>query len=255
MTVISATGVRKARLGELPEFDAVLTYYPAGLQQRAHEHRRSTFSMILAGSLVERVEGREHSAGPGQVSAKPGGISHADTYGPHGAVLLSFQFRCAKTARAAMGKGDWHWRLPRKDGPALALDAIRQSGRQYDLLWDVLGVSEHRSASGEPPEWLKWARSELDCRERLADIGVLAAQAGVHRVHFSRQFVRHYGLAPSAYRQRQMAGRALRAMVDDQLSGAAAAHDAGFADQSHMTRAVRSAFGTTPRRIAALLAH
>ena len=46
--------------------------------------------------------------------------------------------------------------------------------------------------------------------------------------------------------QRQMAARALRALVDDRLPPAIAAHDAGFADQSHMTRVFVRQYGFTP---------
>ena len=242
--------IRKARLAAEREYDAFLTYYPAGLQQRAHVHACAQFSLILAGSLIERVDGREHAAGPGQASAKPSGIAHADSYGPQGAVLLSFHFWCEETARSAIGEGDWHWRLPGKAAPL-----VTSAGGGADMLWDLLGASGGRPGGGTPPAWLGWARSELDRRPGLADIGGLAAQAGVHRVHFSREFARHYGLAPSIYRQRQMAARALRALVDDGLPAASAAQDAGFADQSHMIRAIRTVFGTTPRQLAALLRH
>jgi AraC family transcriptional regulator len=242
--------IRKAHLAAQREFDAFLTYYPPGFQQRAHEHDCAQFSLILAGSLVERVDGSEHAAGPGQASVKPSGIAHADNYGPQGAVLLSFHFRCDETANEAIGRGDWHWRLPGKAVPQLS-----PTGARTDMLWDLLGTTGNRPSNSKAPDWLHWARSELDQRPDLADIGELAVQAGVHRVHFSREFTRLYGLAPSAYRQRQMAARALRALVDDGLPGASAAQDAGFADQSHMIRVIRATFGTTPRQIAALLRH
>lgn len=248
-----ALRVRKARLAVEPEFEAYLAYYPAGLQQEAHEHSGSQFSMVLAGSLVERVEGRDHSAGPGQLSVKPRGTAHADSYGRHGALLLSFQFRCEDTAAEVIGGDDWHWRLASRDGAMVALDAGRRSNRQSDLLWDVLSTSRRGDGTGVPPDWLRWARSQLDCADGISDIARLAAEAGVHRVHFSRQFARHFGLSPCAYRQRQMAARALHALVDGGLPPAVAAHDAGFVDQSHMARAIRASFGTTPGRMAALL--
>ena len=248
-----ALRIRKAQLSAQREFDAFLTYYPAGLQQRAHEHDCAQFSLILAGSLIERVEGREHAAGPGQASAKPIGIAHADSYGPQGAVLLSFHLRCEDTAREVIGHGDWHWRLPSKFGAAPSLKSSDPVGRA-DMLWDVLGATGNRTSDGIPPAWLRWARAELD-RRGPVDLAELAAQAGVHRVHFSREFARYYGLVPSAYRQRQMAARALRALIDDGLPAASAAQDAGFSDQSHMIRAIRTTFGTTPSQIAVLLRH
>lgn len=247
--------VRKAQLAAQPEFDAFLTYYPAGLQQSAHVHDCSQFSMVVGGSLIETVSGRDHLAGPGQLSVKPRSIAHANSYGRHGAILLSFHFRCEDSAAVVMGGLDWHWRLSRPDGLRLALDARGRSGEQSDLLWDVLSASERGSSSGTPPQWLRWAQAELDAAEGLHDIGALAAHAGVHRVHFSREFVRFFGLSPTAYRQRQMAARALHAMVQHHVPAASAAQDAGFTDQSHMVRAIRRTYGSTPGRIAALLAN
>lgn len=254
MTGLSS--VRKVPLGVQRAFDASLIYYPAGHTQDRHEHDRASFAVILAGSLVEEVEGRDHSGGPGQISLKPRRVVHADRYGRDGAVLLSFIFRCERTADEAIGRRGWEWRNAGAAVPELAFDLRNPpaEGQLDNLLWDCLAAAEPRASSGQPPAWLRWARSELDRCDQSADICSLAAKAGVHRVHFTRQFVRHYGLAPAAYRQRQMAARALRALVDDRLPPAIAAHDAGFADQSHMSRAIRSTFGMTPRRIAALLA-
>lgn len=246
--------VRKARLGSPPDFDAYLVYYPPDFRQPEHEHGCSQVSILLAGSIVESVSGREHHAGAGQVSVKPRGVAHSDAYGPQGAALLSFQFRSEETAATVIRDHGWHWRLAGGTSAASALSlTLHGGGQAREVLWDVLSLTRLPAADRPAPEWLRWVRAELDCRPDRLDIGTLAALAGVHRVHLSRQFARHFGLAPTAYRQRQMAGRALKAMVDERLSAAAAACDAGFVDQSHMARAIRNAFGTTPRQVAALL--
>ena len=254
MTGLSS--VRKVPLGAQRAFDASLIYYPAGHTQGRHEHDRASLAVVLGGSLVEEVDCRNHSGGPGQLSLKPSRVAHADCYGRDGAVLLSLVFRCEQTADEAIGRTGWQWRNAGAAVPSIAF-ALRTppaDGLLDDLLWDCLAGAQPRAATGQPPAWLRWARSELDRCDRSLDIGGLAADAGVHRVHFTRQFLRHYGIAPAAYRQRQMAARALRALVADRLPPAAAAYDAGFADQSHMSRSIRATFGMTPRRIAALLA-
>ena len=256
-THTSQPRIRKALLGSFESFDASLFYYPAGLSQPEHDHASSQFSAVLAGSLVERIGGTRHCAGPGQVAAKLRGTVHSDCYGPNGAVLLSFRFRCEETAENALDGSGGNWRTARASGPALArnLACCLGDAGSDDFLWDVLSLVEPKCARARVPDWLRWVRAQLDMGAESPDIASLAGQAGVHRVHLSKQFTRLFGVTPSVYRQRQMALRALRGLVDDHLAPAAAAHDAGFADQSHMARAIRAAFGTTPRRLAALLAN
>jgi AraC family transcriptional regulator len=246
--------VRRAQLAALPEFDVNLIHYAAGHSQSRHEHSRASFAVVLAGSLTEEVDGRDHAAGPGQASLKPSQVVHSDRYGRDGALLLSFVFRCEETAERAVGQRGWKWRHVRSDAPVLATNMFREVPYEAfnDVLWDCLAATDRHAPAEHPPAWLCWAKSELDRRTCPPEIAELAKDAGVHRVHFSREFVRHYGLAPSVYRQRQMTGRALNALLHDRLPAAAAAQEAGFVDQSHLARAIRSRFGTTPRRMAAL---
>lgn len=77
------------------------------------------------------------------------------------------------------------------------------------------------------------------------EIGSIARSAGTTREGFIRRFRRLVGLTPHAYR---IAARlnAARHLLASDISPAEAAADAGFADQSHLGRAFRSHFGTTP---------
>lgn len=73
-----------------------------------------------------------------------------------------------------------------------------------------------------------------------------AKSAGIHRIHLARLFRRHFGSTITAYRCRTLAGAALRHVLDPRKSLAEAALDAGFADQSHMTRVLKAETGFTP---------
>ena len=248
--------VRKTLLRSDAAFDCCIAYYPPGHVQAEHDHGCSQFSIILAGGLTERVGGVEHQAGPAEISVKPKGVVHSNQYGPAGALLLSYNVRCDRAASAIDDGRSWHWRMVRPGSCAsLVKQAVQANGAQADdHFWDMFSIAERRRAGAIAPGWLRWARSQLDqpagATTAIAD---LAAQAGVHRVHLSREFVRHFGLTPSTYRLRQMSVRAIRARVDGGALPAAAAHDAGFVDQSHMARAIRASFGSTPRQLTALL--
>ena len=73
--------------------------------------------------------------------------------------------------------------------------------------------------------------------------------AGLDRFTLARQFRRAYGTSPDRYRTMRRLELA-RAAIAGGTPLAAAALDAGFADQSHLTRQFRRAYGMTPGRFA-----
>lgn len=73
----------------------------------------------------------------------------------------------------------------------------------------------------------------------------LAAHAGVSRFHLLRAFRHHMGLPPHLY-QTQLRLRHARKLMLAGEAPAAAAAAAGFADQSHMIRRFKAAYGVTP---------
>jgi len=75
----------------------------------------------------------------------------------------------------------------------------------------------------------------------------LAALSGISRFQLLRGFARETGITPHAYLvQRRV--RLARQLLADGQTPAQAAIQAGFADQSHMTRAFVRQLGITPGR-------
>jgi AraC-like DNA-binding protein len=62
----------------------------------------------------------------------------------------------------------------------------------------------------------------------------------------SRGFHKVFGISPSAYRAHQRARRAAHLTASSQMRLDDLAQGSGFADQAHMTHAVRSLTGLTP---------
>ena len=77
--------------------------------------------------------------------------------------------------------------------------------------------------------------------------------AGVDRWTLARHFRTAYGTSPDRYRTMRRLAVARRAIAEGSPLAAAAA-EAGFADQSHLTRQFRRAYGLTPGRFAAATA-
>jgi AraC-like DNA-binding protein len=96
-----------------------------------------------------------------------------------------------------------------------------------------------------------------DDADRLADalagdsppaIASWAAHQGCARETASRHFSMIYGVAPVRYRGEARARRAWRLIVGGNTSLADVAAGTGYADQAHMTRAVKRLTGRTPNQ-------
>lgn len=218
--------VRKARLDAVGDAaSAQLSYYPPNLAQPVHEHDSAHVSMVVFGGFEERIPSRcDEMRVAGETLERPIGARHGVRFGPLGALIINVQ------------------RAP--DHPArLDLPAV---GRPQER-------PAHSRAKPIPP-WLIEARRLLQEQPTSWTLENLAARLDVHRVHFSRQFLRYFGESPSVTRQRAMAGQALALVFNENQTLASSALAAGFADQAHFTRVFRRLCGLSPGRVRALLA-
>jgi AraC-like DNA-binding protein len=86
------------------------------------------------------------------------------------------------------------------------------------------------------------------CEHTSAD--TLERIAGTDRYTIARHFRRAFGTSPDRYRTMRRLAQARR-LIERGMPLAEAAAEAGFADQSHMTRQFTRTFGLTPARWAA----
>jgi AraC family transcriptional regulator len=116
------------------------------------------------------------------------------------------------------------------------------------LTLELLGVCDRQvRCETAPPRWLRRV-SEL-LRERCTDswnLAAVAAEAGVHPGYLATSFRRHFGCTIGDFVRRQRIALACRALAEDDTPLADVALRAGFADQSHFTRAFKRELGLTP---------
>jgi AraC-like DNA-binding protein len=114
------------------------------------------------------------------------------------------------------------------------------------------GVHGPRAPCASPPV-MKAIRRLDSAPEVPTSLAELAALSGVSRFQLLRGFAREVGTTPHAYLvQRRV--RFVRQLLAAGRSPADAAVMAGFADQSHMTRAFVRQLGITPGRYKAAIA-
>lgn len=128
-----------------------------------------------------------------------------------------------------------------------------------ESLWScvMLVVHEHRLGGPAPacssPSVLKAVQRLDDAPEITISLTELAAMSGVSRFQLLRGFAKELGTTPHAYLVQRRVGLVKRLLATGETPTDAALR-AGFADQSHMTRAFARHFGVTPARYRAALA-
>ena len=248
--------LRRRLLCDTAERRIALTWYPPGHAMAAHAHDVDQRSVLLAGALEERAGSQTSTLQAGTAGFKAAGVRHANLYGRDGALILAIDGPAPGDVR---DQGEWRWRQ------AWGLNAIRRvlgatlSGgvcltEAANDLVALAGPTDGSADAPRAPRWLGRVREAIDDDPAAARVEALAAEAGVHRVHLSRRFADVFSVPFSLYRRRAMTARGVRTLLHEQDGVAAAAAEAGFADQAHFTRALKAETGLTPARLAAAFA-
>jgi len=222
----------------------------------AHSHEVPHFSLVLNGSSMERATGVTVDCRPLTIVYRASGLKHTDEIRPGGARFFVIELgerwrRAIDDCGVALehlnelrgGAPTWlALRLRREmtlsDPSTLDVDALL-----YELCCHALRMAPYDE---HEPSWLRRVATQLDetyCGPH--DLAELAAGAGVHPSHLARTFRRFRRKTVGDYVRGLRVQRACREL----LRGTPlpeVAQEAGFADQSHLTRAFKTVTGTTP---------
>ena len=233
--------------------------YAPGCHQPVHDHDEIHISIVLRGSVSERVGGTTEQAGALSVVVKDRGVRHANGFGPRGATLAQLSIRGAGVSDLLDDPGRlvwWKWcHSLSAVAPFLTLveqhvprgDEIAADDADFLDLLSALSARHEEPRRDSPPKWLSdtltWLRSEWQPRTRVADV---AAHAGVHPVYLARCVRRWYGHGVSDELRRLRLRSAAQSVAFRAGDLSQAALDNGYADQAHLCRDFRRATGRTP---------
>lgn len=247
-------------------------------QVRCSEARRgwsaeepvSTLAIVLVrgGLFQRRVNGREHLADamagyvqrPGSVQqiAHPAGGDLCTLIAPTPAMLGSLAEQAQALDPLLVSPAadlDHQMLIARARAGAEAFELAERAVVLAGLLLEAAARPTPRPGRGS---FERRARLVDDARQAVAaDIGLrldeLAGLMGVSAYHLSRTFRRLTGQTLSRYRLRLRLHRAMERLAagDRDLAGVAA--ESGFADQAHLTRALREETGFTPGAVRRVL--
>jgi AraC-like DNA-binding protein len=233
------------------------TYTPA-MKIGTHAHDRPVVVLVLEGT-VTTTGTSTFTHGPNAVRTVPAGEKHSNSYGSKGARCFLVEIR--PELREHLGRHVELLEQPLPSGAVGAADVFRRMYEEFALDDDVAPLAIQgcllelvarlarvamRSAA---PPWLSRVRDILSDRSRGAmSIRELSVAVDVHPVHLARQFRLYYGCSPSTFVRLLRVDWARRALRQTDQALSSIALEAGFADQSHLTREFRRLTGMTPAR-------
>lgn len=241
-------------------FSVTRSAYEPGQRLPSHAHELASATMVLRGSVTERVAGRRLECRDDRLLLRPAGVIHENVYGEHGAecVIVGARAEWVATDRLALSvfsapcvaAGGTPLAVARRMRRELrvgdAAAALAIEGLALEL---VAAAARRLDAHGvrTAPPWLRAVRERLhDDYATVFRLQVLARQAGVHPVHLTRAFRQCFGCSPGEYVRQRRIDRACAELADSDRSIAAIALDAGFSSPSHFATAFRRATGLTP---------
>lgn len=243
----------------------VLTEFrmPPHFELGFHRHGSAALFVWLQGRLEVDL-GREAwmLSRPGEVLVMPAGLEHREHGGPDGGRCLMIQgtpdspVRDEMTEVVQTGRGGVVGpldTLPRTLEAALSgpLD-VRRRLRARAVCLDLLaGFDDLHSRTGTfaSPAWLRAATRWID-EHYLEEwsLSELSERFGVSPSHLTRCFREELGTSVGARIRKLRLEHAAKRLSTTDIPISDVASEAGFSDQSHLTRLFRRRYGTTPAR-------
>lgn len=199
-----------------------------------HRHEQAYAAIVLAGGYEECGSHGRFRVGPGDVLLHGRFDAHLDRFSTAGADILNLIVPALGLPRFRRGRvadADAVARLAQHDRRAAGDELVRQLRAQShdcdDLDWpDLLAAELLRDPSCRLDAW--------------------ARRNGLAAATVSRGFGRTFGVTPAAFRLEARTQLAFTRIVTSTQPLADLAQATGFADQAHLTRAVKALTGVPP---------
>ncbi|MEW5714344.1 MULTISPECIES: AraC family transcriptional regulator [Pseudomonas] len=236
-----------------------------GLNFARHSHDECVIGVNLVGEEKVWLDRREFEAGPGSITLyNPGQIQGGGAADGAPWQFVSLYVTADQLAndlglthlefdRSLCFQPDLAQRLAAAVKGALSSDALLRELSEDALvllLGDVVSLSGVRvpgsattgkSLIGRAQEMLAEHLHQALPLDRLGD------ELGLSKFHLLRTFQKETGLSPRQWAM-QLRTRRAKGLLRTGMAASTVAHDLGFADQSHLNRHFRAAYGITPGR-------
>lgn len=246
----------------VPGFQVVENHYPAGLELTPHRHEHAYLSYVLAGPYAETY-GNTNSVvcAPRVLRYLPPEQTHANVFDEGSHCLI------VEVETEALRRVEEHTKALDRPGEIQGIASTWLAQRLYHefrqgdglalvslegILLEMLAEGARHSGADRVaviPRWLHIAREYLEASFlRQVSLAEIAAAAGVHRVHLSREFRRYFSTTVGEFLRRKRIEHACQLVSTTQIPLAEIAMTCGFSDQSHFSATFRRQIGLTPAK-------
>ena len=264
-TVAGVAGRRLATV-EVAGYRVIDAAYTNGQALARHTHPRPALSFVSRGSFHETSKTGLAVVPAGTMHVRPSEEAHANRFEDVGTRLLIVDMPLEpvlsdRRIRRLVGRaslvqdggvralaGQLQWELHHRDQASdLAVE-----GLVLALLAQLVRATSSDRVRHDPhggPR-LERAREFIDAHfARALPLAEIAAVAGLHPSSLARAFKRRFELTPWQYQRRRQIEWVKAELQHGDKPISALAHEAGFADHSHLTRAFQAAEGRAPSAV------
>ncbi len=249
---------------EIPDLDGVSVVRHTGPSptEARHMHQSLCIGAVISGEKALLIGGVHYSVPAGQSMVIPPETSHAcPDAGECEYVMVSVPVSCLE--RGGFALETVFAARPVNDDPIcfgavlglvemveVPVSRLERQGRLMRVLGSVCRDVDRKEMCSSEPDRVRRVRRFLE--ERCAEdvpLSTLAQLAGCSPWRLNRDFASVVGMPPHEYQAMQRV-RMVKECIRDGKSLAESGVEAGFADQSHMTRCFKKVMGMTPGKFA-----
>jgi len=244
----------------IPGFTLTESCYSQGFSLSPHRHAQAYLSFVLSGSYREKYAERECACSAGSLRFLPPDQLHENYFDSSVRCLLVridalALDRLGDHAPVLSNPGEVSgiassWLANRMYREFLASDDIAPLAMEGVLL-EILAESARTIGEGgaHAPSWLRRVREALEDSYLLApSLAELAAIGGVHPVHLSREFRKHYDTTIGEFIRKRRIEHACHLLANSNQSLSEIALLCGFSDQSHFCAMFKTHTSLTPAK-------
>ncbi len=254
---------------EISSFIMTETAHTAMSRLPRHAHENSYFCFVLQGIYTELYGNRELVCKPSTLTFRHSGELHEDRFHDHDGRVFVLEIPLKWIERLRENSLTLKSTVEFRGGSLPQLTAkLNREFHKTDsaaslaiegLALEMMAQAARQSSNTlerATPRWLRRAREMLveHFSENLT-LAQVAAQVGVHPVHLASVFRQKYGCTVGEFVRQLRIEHACREIAKGELALATIALEAGFADQSHFSKAFKFYIGMTPTEYKKIACH